>query len=390
MNACLENMSKLPPLPRLKNASRPLMIALGVLALVGVTLAQAPTGSAAPTAASSSATVAPPRVFAYYYLWWSASHWKSSLGSSYPFSASPLPLPATLDANGCNPKSKYPGNILTDVPQKLYGQDDPGFIEADVRQAAAAGLTGFMVNWAGTGSATQTVTSNPYSHRLQLMVDAVHKVNAEGIPFKLWLSYKASATVLPQSQIDADLGYFLSKYGNDPAFERVQSPKPTIIWQGSRKYPISALQAISTKYRPRLRILGDETTWSPSRAPYLDGDAYYWSSQSPYSNPQSFQQLASLAASVRASGTNPDGSRKVWVAPFTPGYDKQLAGGSSCVPRYGGRTLKTLFDGNAATHPDDFGLISWNEITEGSYIDPMTRYGSQDLTMLQSIIANGS
>jgi len=390
MNACLENMSKHPSLPRLKNASRPLMIALGVLALVGATLAQAPTGAAAQTAASSSATVAPPRVFAYYYLWWSASHWKSALGSSYPFSASPLPLPATLDANGCNPKSTYAGNILTDVPQKLYSQDDPGFIEADVRQAAAAGLTGFLVNWAGTGSATQTVTSDPYSRRLQLMVDAVNKVNAEGVPFKLWLSYKASATVLSQSQISNDLGYFLSRYASDPAFERVQSPKPTIIWQGSRKYPISTLQAISVKYRSKLRILGDETTWSPSRAPYMDGNAYYWSSQSPYSNPQSFQQLASLAASVRASGTNPDGSRKVWVAPFTPGYDKQLAGGSSCVPRNGGRTLKTLFDGNAATHPDDFGLISWNEITEGSYIDPMTRYGSQDLTMLQSVIANGS
>jgi len=295
-----------------------------------------------------------------------------------------------LDATGCHPISLYAGNILTDVPQKLYSQDDAGFIEADVRQAAAAGLTGFAVNWAGSGSTTQTVSSTPYSKRLQVMVDAVHKVNAEGIPFKLWLSYKASASILTGSQIDADLGYFLSKYGSDPAFERVQSPKPTIIWQGSRKYPISALQAVSGKYRSKLRILGDETQWSLSRAPYLDGDAYYWSSQNPYSNPQSFQQLQALAASVRASGTNPDGSPKVWVAPFAPGYDKQLAGGTSCVPRTGGSTLRTLFDGNAATNPDDFGLISWNEITEGSYIDPMTRYGSQDLNVLQSIIANGS
>jgi hypothetical protein len=340
--------------------------------------------------AVAPATSSKPRVFAYYYLWWSLNHWKTSLGSAYPTTATPLPLPAQLNAIGCSPKSLYAGNILTDVPQKLYSQDDPGFIEADVRQAAAAGLTGFAVNWAGSGSPTQTVSSSPYSRRLQAMVDAVHKVNAEGTPFKLWLSYKASAVVLTQSQIDGDLGYFLSKYGNDPAFERVQSPKPTIIWQGSRKYAISTLQAISAKYRSKLRILGDETTWSSSRAPYLDGNAYYWSSQSPYSNPQSFQQLVALAASVRASGTNPDGSSKVWVAPFTPGYDKQLAGGSSCVPRYGGSTMKTLFDGNAATHPDDFGLISWNEITEGSYVDPMTRYGSQDLTMLQSIIANGS
>jgi hypothetical protein len=336
------------------------------------------------------ATSSKPRVFAYYYLWWSIAHWKASLGPAYPTSTSPLPLPAQLDATGCNPRSLYPGNHLSDVPGKLYSQDDPGFIEADVRQAAAAGLTGFAVNWAGSGSPTQTLNSSPYSRRLQAMVEAVHKVNAEGIPFTLWLSYKASATVLAQSQIVADLGYFLATYGSDPAFDRVQSPKPTIIWQGSRKYPTSTLQAISAKYRSKLRILGDETTWSPSRAPYLDGDAYYWSSQNPYDNPHSFGQLQGLAASVRASGANPDGTRKVWVAPFTPGFDKQLAGGSSCVPRHGGRTLKTLFDGNAATHPDDFGLISWNEITEGSYIDPMTRYGSQDLSMLQSVIANRS
>jgi hypothetical protein len=32
------------------------------------------------------------------------------------------------------------------------------------------------------------------------------------------------------------------------------------------------------------------------------------------------------------------------------------------------------------------GLISWNEISEGSYIDPMTRYGYQDLNALSSLI----
>ncbi|HXR41091.1 MAG TPA: hypothetical protein VN738_01720 [Acidothermaceae bacterium] len=343
------------------------------------------------TAITATATTAnSPRVFAYYYLWWSASHWKTSLGSNYPYSASPLPLPATLDANGCHPVSNYVGNQLTDVPTKLYSQDDAGFIENDVREAAAAGLTGFAVNWVGTGSATQTVTSNPYSKRLQLMVDAVHKVNAEGIPFKLWLSYKASASVLSATQVKNDLAYFLKMYGSDPAFDRAQSPKPTIIWNGSRKYSVSTLKTISDAFRSKARIIGDETKWSTTRAPYLDGDAYYWSSQNPYSNPQSFKQIASLANAVRASGKNPDGTAKVWVSPVAPGYDKQLAGGTSCTPRYGGQTLKKLFDGNLASHPDAWALISWNEITEGTYIDPMQRYGTQDLAMMKSIIANGS
>ena len=57
------------------------------------------------------------------------------------------------------------------------------------------------------------------------------------------------------------------------------------------------------------------------------------------------------------------------------------------MPRHGGWTIRALFSGNAKTNPDDFGLISWNEITEGSYVDPMTRYGSQDLTALKSLIS---
>jgi hypothetical protein len=338
-------------------------------------------------AGAATTTAAKPRVFAYYYLWWSSDHWKTALGTHYPVAASPLPLPATLAANGCGPVSKYSGNSLTDVPAHLYSQDDPGFIEADVRQAAAAGLTGFIVNWIGTGSATQTVSSNPYSKRLQVLVDAVHHVNAQGIPFKLWLSYRASANVLGQSYIDNDLKYFLAKYGSDPAFDRVQSAKPTVIWQGSRKYSLAALQHESAMFRSKLRILGDESSWSSTRSGYLDGDAYYWSSQNPYTNPQSFSQLAALAAKVRASAKNADGSPKVWVAPFTPGFDKRLAGGTSCVARNGGQTIRTLFTRNGATKPDDFGLISWNEITEGSYVDPMTRYGAQDLNALKPLIS---
>lgn len=368
------------------------LTALGVAAVVGIaglTVNPLPSSASVPpagAAGSTATTSAKPPVFAYYYLWWSANHWRSALGSNYPTGATPLPLPATLDSTGCGARSRYTGNTLTDVPSRIYSQDDPGFLEADVRQAAAAGLSGFLVNWIGTGSAAQSATSNPYSARLRVLVDAVHKVNAAGIPFKLWLSYKASARVLPASYISNDLAYFVRTYGSDSAFDRSQSSKVTMIWQGSRKYSVTTLSSVGGPLRSKLRILGDETTWSADRARYLDGNAYYWSSQNPYSNPQSFQQLAVLAAAVRASGANPDGTSKVWVAPITPGYNKELSGGSSCVPRRGGQTIRTLYTGNGATHPNAFGLISWNEISEGSYIDPMTRYGYQDLNALSSLI----
>jgi hypothetical protein len=352
----------------------------------GVTAGGAGVADAATSPARPAATAPLGKpVYAYYYLWWSLQHWHELLGNAYPYSAAPLPLPATLDAAGCHPTTRYAGNRLTDVPAALYSQDDPGFIEADVRQAQAAGLTGFAVNWAGTGSATQTVNSSPYSRRLQLMVDAVHKVTGEGKPFKLWLSYKASASVLPLATIQGDLTFFAAQWAADPAFDHAAG-KPTVIWQGSRKYSTASLQTVSQGYRGQLRILGDETTWSTARAPYLDGDAYYWSSQNPYANPQSFGQVKALAAAVRASPANPDGTPEQFVAPAAPGFDTQLEGGSSCTPRKSGQTIGALVNGNAASNPDAWGVISWNEITEASYIDPMTRYGTTDLDALTRLI----
>ena len=64
-------------------------------------------------------------VYAYYYMWWSTQHWKDKLGSNYPYSTSPLPLPARTDADGCNAVSNYSGNQLLDVPTALVSQDDP-------------------------------------------------------------------------------------------------------------------------------------------------------------------------------------------------------------------------------------------------------------------------
>ncbi len=367
---------------RRNSALRPaaLIAALALVLVAGVSLDHRP------VAATTSATPAHPKVFAYYYLWWSKSHWLSTLGSHYPANSTPLPLPARLAANGCDPTSLYPGNTLTDVPNALVGQDDPGAIAADVRAAASAGLAGFMVNWAGSGTANQTLASNPYNRRLQAVVDAVHAINQQGVPFKLWLSYKASAAILSPTAIDNDWAYLKARYASDPAFDHSQSSRLSVIWQGSRKYSLATLQRIAGHYRGSFRILGDESSWSGSRASYLDGDAYYWSSQDPYRNPQSFGQLATLAASVRNSGTNPDGSRKVWIAPIAPGYDKQLAGGHNCVPRNGGATMKLLYAGNAKTAPDAWGLISWNEVVEGTYIEPLRRYGNQDLGVVHSLV----
>jgi hypothetical protein len=355
----------------------------------GTTVSPPATSTTTTPAVNASAGAPPQRMFAYYYTWWSERHWQDKLGTSYPYAASPLPLPATLDASGCSAQTLYPGNQLIDVPTSIAAgnQDAPGVIENDVRTAASAGLAGFIVSWRGNGSATQTTADVSYSRRLAELVRAVDEINAEGVPFKIWISYKASDTILAVPAILGDFAYLSRTYASSGAFDRTWSSRPTIVWTGSKKYPLDTIRQVSEQYRGTFQLIGDETstTWADGRAAYLDGDHYYWSSQNPYTNPGSFKTLSTLASAVRASAPNPDGTPKRWFAPLTPGYNSVLLGGSTCVPRNDGQTMRDLFAGNRQSAPDGWTFISWNEIAEGTFIVPMQRWGSGYLDVVRAL-----
>jgi hypothetical protein len=365
-------MTKPAQHPLARRLALVVLILLATAPLIGASVdaqtAPAPTSS--PRAAL--ATTAPEGMYAYYYLWWDTYHWQNTLGADYPYGQSPLPLPATLDAGGCNPTSLYPGNIETDAPASLFTQDDPSQITYDVQSAIAAGLSGFAVDWYGTGSAGQSPSSNNEDQRLDLLVQAVDQAQAEGHDFHLWLSYEASSTALTQSAISGDLAYLTSEYGSNPAFDRSNGGRPTFIWVGSYKYPLSVVAAISDQFRSSWYFVGgyQYNEWNDTVAPYFDADSPYWSSQDPWNNSQSFHQLDGLAATLHAEG-------KKYFAPLAPGFDRQLDGSATCVPRDNGATLQALYDGNAGGDPDGWLLISWNEITEGTYVTPeLQRYGS--------------
>ena len=351
--------------------------------------------AAAPPVAPAATPVAPAattansnhRMFAFYYLWWDTQHWHARLGPNYPYAANPKPPPATISGYGCTVTNNYPGNQLTDVASPLWTQDNPNQIRSDVTLAAQSGLAGFAVSWAGTGQPHQTPMSSAFNHRLAMVVAAVHQINKAGTPFSLWIAYISSARIRSTDEINNDLTYLSNTYGRDPAFDHSNSGRPTLIMMGSRKYPISVLNAFSARWRPHFYLVADEnwSTWDAAKAADFDADQYYWSSQNPLTNKASFAQLDRLAAEVRSS-RNPDGTAKKFFSPLAPGYNKVIGGGSGCVPRLGGRTMQDLYTGNSSAHPDGWMVISWNEIDEGTYIVPLERYGNQSIDTLKSII----
>src|SRR5215216_6754343 len=329
--------------------------------------------------AGSNQVVSGRPVYAYYYLWWSMQHWKDKLGPNYPYSTSPLPLPARTDADGCNAVSNYAGNQLLDVPTRLVSQDDPGAIEADIRAAKNAGVTGFWLNWVGAGTTTQTRTTVTYTSRLAEAFAASTRVGG----FRNWVSYKA-ASMPSTTYIINDLNFLYNSFNNETAWERIDG-KPVITFTGSRKYSDADVLRISNAVRDRMFLVGDETrtTLTSARIAMFDAITYYWSTQDPYGNPQSFNQIKEMGDKVHAAG-------KRWYAPLNPGYNSQLLNGGICVPRRNGDTLRAVWNGNLPSRPDGWGMISWNEIAENSHIKPMQKWGNTYLNVLASLIGGST
>ena len=316
-------------------------------------------------------------VYAYYYLWWSTKHWQDKLGPNYPYSASPLPLPAITNADGCNAVSSYVGNQLLDVPPALVSQDDPGAIENDIRTAKTAGITGFWLNWNGDGTTTQTRTSVSYTRRLAEAFAASNRVGG----FTNWVSYKA-ASLPPADIIINDLNFLYNEFRNETTWERIDG-KPVVTFTGSRKYNDADVLRISNAVRDRIFLVGDETraTLTTARIAMFDAITYYWSTQDPYGNPASFSQIKEMGDKVHAAG-------KRWYAPVNPGYNSSLLNGGTCIPRRNGETLRSVWNGNLGSNPDGWGVISWNEIAETTHIKPMQKWGNTYLNVLTGLIGS--
>jgi hypothetical protein len=72
----------------------------------------------------------------------------------------------------------------------------------------------------------------------------------------------------------------------------------------------------------------------------------------------------------------------LWIAPAAPGFDARLVGGTQTVDRKDGATLRLQLATAFAAAPDAVGLISWNEFSENSYVEPSQKFGRRYLDVL--------
>ena len=343
----------------------------------------APSLSATDTQTSASAGPSDGRaiIFLHYYMWWTSAHWREKLGPAYPVGAQPPPVPGSMDAQGCDPQVAFPGATIVDLPSEgLYDQELATTFDRHIQTAAAAGITGFLVSWQGTGAAGQDPGASGYDRRLDLLVHRVDAFNINNaVKFRLGIAYASFGDYSRQAEaVINDLRYFDQRYGGDPAFTNALSPKPIVMWLDSRNYSLATVAKVSAAVEPAIYLLGDETDSSWSRdAAYLDGTSYYWSSENPSTNSAAGDQIAGLGRQLRAAG-------KRWFAPFIAGYNKELVGGG-CVPRNGTATLEQIWSVNGLSRPDGWFGISWNEFVENTYLEPSLRYGTTYLDAIRRL-----
>lgn len=280
----------------------------------------------------------PAPVFAYYYVWFNPSSWNRA-------------------------KIDYP--LLG-----RYSSDDRAVMRRHIAWAKAAGIDGFLVSWKDTEVLDRRLA------KLVKIADRLH--------FRLGIVYEGldfRRRPLPASRVAADLDVFERKYAHDPAF--ASFGKPVVVWAGTWRFSPAEIASVTRRRRARLRILASEKNAADYEriASLVDGDAYYWSSVNPETYTDYAQKLAGMGAAVHRNGG-------FWIAPAAPGFDARLVGGTRAVPRRDGGTLRVEMEAAAASDPDVIGLISWNEFSENSYVEPSRRYGGRYLEVLAAIRGN--
>ena len=311
----------------------------GVLAACCIGVGIAASASAARTApAPRQAPAASPAIplFAYYYIWFSRSSWSRAKKD--------LPL-----IGG-------------------YSSSDPAVLRHQIQQAKSAGIGGFIVSWKDT----------PLNDvRLRLLMTTAAQEH-----FKLAMIYQGLDFYrhpLPVSKVAADFVKFRDEFAPSPVFFRVDG-KPLTIWSGTWAFSYDEVAQVTRAVRPGMLVLCTEKNVAgfDRVARITDGDAYYWSSVNPATQTGYQAKLDQMSQAVHREG-------KYWIAPLAPGFDARMVGGERIVPRNDGQTLRTEYATAARSSPNMLGLISWNEFSENSHVEPSKHYGYQSLDVLRQL-----
>jgi hypothetical protein len=279
-------------------------------------------------------------LLAYYYIWFDPRSWQRA-------------------------KKDYP--LLG-----TYSSDDAEIMRLHVEWAKQAGIDGFIVSWK---------VDDDLDRRLAQLVSI-----ARAQSFKLAIIYQGldfERKPRPIETVRRDFDQFLARYASDSVFAVLE--QPLLIWNGTWEYSRDDIESVTAGRRDRLAILAAEKRVDDYAriADLVDGDAYYWSSGDPETTPGYREKLSEMGREVHSRGG-------LWIAPAAPGFDGRLLGGDQVVDRRDGRTLHESALAAMLSGPDAVGLISWNEFSENTHVEPSHEYGTRYLEVVADLRGGSS
>ena len=281
--------------------------------------------------------------------------------------------------------------ILSDRPAGgYYNSDDPAAIARHVNQAKQAGVDGFLSSWWGPGS----FTDRNLEPLLSLAAAESFKVM---INFEL-LTTDADGNTVPRekTEIIAWLKYAITKYGNHPAYMRLDG-KPVFVMWASHTVPASTWREILEILRStgREAALIAEFTSPWPKLDILDvfaGLHTYNVVNFVDSIEKVPTDLAGVYSKTRRVVHNfpllmDHPEPRIWAATVQPGYDDHLIPGRTTpiLDRANGEFYRATFDVATDSGPDWLFITSWNEWWEHTYIEPSRKYGRTYLELTREL-----
>jgi Glycosyl hydrolase family 71 len=310
-----------------------LHLVLMVLATFGASLLITVLLLAAVAARPAVPTAQDAPVLAYYYIWFDRGSWDRA---------------------------------KTDMPiLGAYSSSSRQVMREHIEWAKSAGIDGFIVSWKST---------EKLDARLRQLVEV-----ARDADFKLAIIYQGldfDRNPVPVAQVGRDLASFAAEFASDPVFQI--RDRPLVVWSGTWEFSRSEIESVTSELRPTLRVLASEKDVDGINrlAGVVDGDAYYWSSVDPETFPNYVDKLTAMSAVVHSQGG-------LWIVPVATGFDARLIGGTRVITRDDGEHLRRQMELVAQTRPDAIGLISWNEFSENSHIEPSVGHGYRYLDVVR-------
>lgn len=269
---------------------------------------------------------------------------------------------------------------MSDLPVRPYESSDVATMDRQIRQAANAGITGFITSWPGPGN-----TQDANLGTLLSRISAYRQRTGHSFVSSVYIESDADAV---RGNLVGALRYAIAHYVWNPNFFRWHGKPVIFVWD-----PLGGGRTLATWARvrqevdPSHRLLWSAEGTDLSLLQVFDGihlfSAADWGLQD--------GSIGSVDAGFRSriDGYNrAHGTAKIWAAGVEPGYNDTRVPGRAhphVVPRRNGATYRESWRAAVASRPQWVTISTWNEWFEGAMIEPSRTYRKLYLTLTEQL-----